>query len=91
MSECFAFDPGLQAQRMKRASLRDDVKKLGKVMQAAGGGIAGLKAGAQIVAAGRSFLEGVKFSLHLSFDGRDAQDVEIKVAIARARARASRP
>jgi FAD/FMN-containing dehydrogenase len=84
VSECFAFDPGLQAQRMKRASLKDDVKKLGKVIAAAGGGLAGLKAGAQIVAAGRGFLDGVQYSLHLSFDGRDDADVEAKVAIARA-------
>jgi len=83
VSECFAFDPGLQAQRMKRSSLKDDVKKLGKVIQAAGGGLAGLKAGAQIVAAGRNFLEGVNYSLHMSFDGRDAAEVEAKVAIAR--------
>jgi FAD/FMN-containing dehydrogenase len=83
VSECFAFDPGMQKVRMKRTSLKDDVKKLGKVIQAAGGGLAGLKAGAKIVAAGRNFLEEVNFSAHFSFDGRNAADVEAKVAIAR--------
>ncbi len=83
VSECFAFDPGLQKQRMKRTSLKDDAKALGNVMKAAGGGLAGLKAGAKLVAAGRSFLDDVQFSLHLSFDGRDDDEVAAKVAVAR--------
>lgn len=83
VSECFAFDPGLQAQRMKRSSLGEDVRTLGKVMQAAGGGLAGLRAGAKLVMAGRGFLDEVKFSLHVSLDGRDARDVAAKEAIAR--------
>ena len=82
-SECFAFDPGLQAQRLKRASLAEDTKVLGKVVQAAGGALAGLKAGARLVMAGRGFLEGIKFSLHMSLDGRDAADVEAKAAAAK--------
>jgi FAD/FMN-containing dehydrogenase len=83
VSECFAFDPGLQKQRMKRTCLKDDAKALGNVIKAAGGGLAGLKAGAKIVAAGRGFLDDVQFSLHLSFDGRDAGEVEAKVAVAK--------
>jgi FAD/FMN-containing dehydrogenase len=83
VSECFSFDPGLQKQRMKRASLTEDAKALGNVMKAAGGGLAGLKAGAKLIAAGRSFLDDVNFSMHLSFDGRDADEVAGKVAAAR--------
>jgi FAD/FMN-containing dehydrogenase len=83
-SECFAFDPGLQAVRMKRTSLAADVKALGNVMKSAGGALAALKEGAKVVMAGRSFLDDVKYSLHLSFDGRDAADVEGKTAAARA-------
>lgn len=82
-SECFAFDPGLQAQRMKRTSLKDDARALGNVVKAAGGGLAGLKAGAKLVAAGRGFLDDVQFSLHLSFDGRDAAEVAAKIASAK--------
>lgn len=84
VSECFGFDPGLQGMRMKRARLAEDVKTLGKVMKAAGGGLAGLKEGAKLVMAGRNFLDESQFSLHLSLDGRDAADAEAKAAIVRA-------
>ncbi len=84
VSECFAFDPGLQAVRMKRTSLAADVKALGNVMKSAGGALAALKEGAKVVLAGRSFLDDANYSLHLSFDGRDAADVEGKLAAARA-------
>jgi FAD/FMN-containing dehydrogenase len=83
VSECFGFDPGLQAVRMKRTSLTADVKALGNVMKSAGGAFAALKEGAKVVLAGRSFLDDANYSLHLSFDGRDAADVEGKVAAAR--------
>ncbi|MBV6416559.1 MAG: hypothetical protein CMLOHMNK_01153 [Steroidobacteraceae bacterium] len=84
VSECFAFDPGLQGMRMKRARLTEDVKTLGKVIKAAGGGLAGLKEGAKLVMAGRGFLDEQQFSLHLSLDGRDAADADAKAALARA-------
>lgn len=84
VAECFAFDPGLQGVRMKRARLTDDVKTLGKVMKAAGGGVAGLREGAKLVLAGRGFLEENEYSLHLSLDGRDDADADARVAIVRA-------
>lgn len=84
VSECFAFDPGLQGMRMKRARLTDDVKTLGKVMKAAGGGLAGLKEGAKLVMAGRGFLDEKQYSMHLSLDGRDAADADAKAAVVRA-------
>jgi FAD/FMN-containing dehydrogenase len=83
ISEQFGFDPGLQAVRMKRASLSEDVKALGNVMKAAGGGLKGLKEGAKIVMAGRGFLKEGTFSSHLSVDGRDAADADAKAAIVR--------
>ena len=43
VSECFGFDPGLQAVRMKRSSLAADVKALGSVVQHSGGILKGLK------------------------------------------------
>ncbi len=78
ISEQFAFDPGLQAQRMKRVSLAEDVKSLGKVMKAAGGGLKALKEGASVVMAGRNFLQQGSFSVHVSLDGRDAIDADAK-------------
>ncbi|TVQ47140.1 MAG: FAD-binding oxidoreductase, partial [Gammaproteobacteria bacterium] len=84
VSESFAFDPFLQNLRMQRASLREDVKSLGNVMKSAGGGLQGLKAGAKLAMAGRSFLKDVPFSLHLSMDGRDGADAESRLKAARA-------
>ncbi len=83
VSEAFAFDPGLQAVRMKRASLGEDVRTLGKVIKAAGGGLSGIKEGAKLVMAGRGFLKEGEYSLHLSIDGRDEPDAEARAAVAR--------
>ncbi|MFM2109136.1 MAG: FAD-binding oxidoreductase [Steroidobacteraceae bacterium] len=83
VSEQFGFDPGLQAVRMKRASLREDAKALGKVVSNSGGVLKGLKEGAKVVMAGRGFLQDGHFSVHLSLDGRDAADADAKAAIVR--------
>jgi FAD/FMN-containing dehydrogenase len=83
-SECMAFDPGLQAVRMKRVSLAEDAKALGQVVRSAGGVLAGLKEGAKVVLAGRNFLEAGGFSVHLGVDGRDAADAESRCARIRA-------
>jgi FAD/FMN-containing dehydrogenase len=84
VSESFAFDPFLQNLRMQRAGLREDMKSLGNVMKSAGGGLKGLKEGAKLAMAGRSFLKDVPFSLHLSMDGRDESDAQSRLAAARA-------
>lgn len=67
-SESFAFDPFLQKQRMKRASLLADVKTLGNVMRSSGSLLGGLKEGVKLVATGRNFLDEVKYSLHLTLE-----------------------
>ncbi|MEM8696199.1 MAG: FAD-binding oxidoreductase [Pseudomonadota bacterium] len=69
-SECFGFDPFLQAQRMKRDSLTKDAKQLVGMMKSQGGFWKGLKEGAKVVAAGRSFLDDATFSAHLICEGR---------------------
>jgi FAD/FMN-containing dehydrogenase len=81
-SEQFAFDPGLQAVRMKRVSLMEDAKSLGNLVKGTGG-LKGLVEGAKVVMAGRGFLEEGTFSVHLSVDGRDAVDADAKAAIVR--------
>jgi FAD/FMN-containing dehydrogenase len=83
ISEQFGFDPGLQAVRMKRSSLREDAKALGKVVQNSGNLLKGLKEGAKVVLAGRDFLDEGSFSIHLSLDGRDAADADAKADIVR--------
>jgi FAD/FMN-containing dehydrogenase len=83
VSEQFGFDPGLQAQRMKRASLSEDAKALGNVIKSAGGVLKGLKEGAKVVLAGRSFLQEGTFSVHISLDGRDEVDADAKAGVVR--------
>jgi len=79
-SECFGFDPFLQAQRMKRDSLSGDVKSLVNMMRAQGSAWKALKEGARVVTAGRSFLEGVPFSLHVICEGRSAEAADADLA-----------
>jgi FAD/FMN-containing dehydrogenase len=79
-SEAFGFDPFLQAQRMKRDSLASDAKSLVSMMKSQGGFWKGLKEGAKVVAAGRSFLDDCKFSIHLICEGRSQAAVDADMA-----------
>ncbi len=81
-AEAFGFDPFLQAQRMKRDSLLSDAKQLVGMMKSQGGFWKGLKEGAKVVAAGRSFLDDANFSIHLICEGRhqSAVDADMKTA-----------
>ncbi len=82
-SECFGFDPFLQAQRMKRDSLAADARSLLGTIQAQGGFWRGLKAGAKIVAAGRSFLDEASFSIHCIAEGRSQAGADADMAAIR--------
>ncbi len=64
-SECFGFDPYLQAQRMKRESLAKDVKALTGVIKASGSLLGGLKEGAKMALAGRRYMDEVQYSIHV--------------------------
>jgi FAD/FMN-containing dehydrogenase len=79
-SESFGFDPFLQAQRMKRDSLSSDAKALVGMMRAQGGFWNGLKEGAKVVAAGRSFLDDAKFSIHLIAEGVTQAEADERMA-----------
>ncbi|MGL4543662.1 MAG: FAD-binding oxidoreductase, partial [Polymorphobacter sp.] len=79
-AQSFGFDPYLQAQRMKRESLTADAKSLLAMMKAQGSAWAAVKAGAKVVAAGRSFLDGVPFSLHVITEGRHQGAVDADLA-----------
>ncbi|NVE95652.1 FAD-binding oxidoreductase [Altererythrobacter lutimaris] len=82
-SESFAFDPFLQAQRMKRDTLLKDAQQLGNMMKEqvkSGGVLKAMKEGAKVAMAGRSFLDDVPFSLHCVAEGRHqaAVDADMK-------------
>jgi FAD/FMN-containing dehydrogenase len=69
-TECFGFDPKLNAIRMKRDSLGSDAKALVGMMKAQGSVFKALKEGVKVVAAGRDFLNEAQFSLHVLAEGR---------------------
>lgn len=83
-AECFGFDPFLQAQRMKRDSLAADAKALIGMMKAQGGLLKGLREGARVVAAGRTFLGDAGYSAHIVCEGRSAAAAEDDLARAEA-------
>lgn len=83
VSECFAFDPGLQNQRLKRSSILEDVKSLGRVVKSASSALAGIKESIKIATAGRRFLGATDFSMHVSLDGRSAVDADDKLRVLR--------
>lgn len=87
-SECFGFDPKLNAIRMKRDSLANDAKQLVGMMKAQGSVLKALKEGAKVVAAGRNFLDEARFSLHILTEGRNqaSADADLTEAVAIARA-----
>ncbi len=82
-TECFGFDPYLNAIRMKRDSLSSDAKQLVGLMKKQGGMMKALKEGAKVVAAGRDFLKDANFSLHVLTEGRIAAAANADVDIAR--------
>ena len=87
-TECFGFDPSLNAIRMKRDSLASDAKALGKMMKKQGSVWGAIKEGAKVVVAGRDFMDEAKFSLHVLTEARlqaaadDDLDRARKIALA---------
>jgi len=80
VSECFAMDPVLTAQRMKRAGLAQDLKAVRGVITSARGLAAGLRDAAKIALAGRSFLDDAPYSMHVGTEGRTEASVEDALA-----------
>ena len=79
-SESSGFDPFLQSQRMKRESLASDAKSLVTMMKAQGSVLKGLKEGAKVALAGRSFLDDVPFSLHCIAERRRQGEADADMA-----------
>jgi len=82
--EIFGFDPNLARMRMKRASLLADASALLKVVGAQKSMARGLKEGARMALAGRGFLDGADYSVHLTVEGSEASGVEERIAALRA-------
>lgn len=82
-TECFGFDPFLNAIRMKRESLAGDAKQLVGMMKKQGSLLKAIKEGAKVVAAGRDFMKNANFSLHVLTEGRVQAAADADIAIAR--------
>ena len=82
--EIFGFDPNLARIRMKRASLLADAGALLKVVGAQKSLLSGLKEGAKVALAGRGFLDGADYSVHVTAEGSGPAGVEEKAAALRA-------
>jgi FAD/FMN-containing dehydrogenase len=79
-SETFGFDPNLTRVRMKRASLMADASALVKVMGAQKSILAGIREGAKTALAGRSFLDGTDYSVHVAIEGQSKGQVDAGLA-----------
>lgn len=78
--ELFGFDPNLQNIRLQRASLLSDAKTLGNVVAKQGSLLKGLKEGAKIALAGRSFVGDSAYSLHFVVEGHSQTGVSHDMA-----------
>lgn len=82
-SECFGFDPVLQAQRMKRESLATDAKQFVGALKSAGGLGKAIKQGTKMAVSGRRFMDDVKWSFHFMTEGRTEASAEACLEAAR--------
>lgn len=82
-TECFGFDPTLNAVRMKRESMASDARQLVGMMKRQGSVFRALKEGARVAMAGRDFLKDAQFSLHVLAEGRVQAAADADIARAR--------
>jgi FAD/FMN-containing dehydrogenase len=83
-AESCAFDPGLTRVRMKRMSMAEDVKTLGKVIAKEKSLGKGLLAAAKVALGGRTFIGADDYPLHVAAEGRSKEGVAADMAAIRA-------
>jgi len=81
--ESFGFDPNLAQVRLRRASLKDDLKALGAVAAAQNSKFRGAVEAAKIAMSGRDFIGAADYSLHAVCEGRSAGAVAADLAALR--------
>lgn len=81
-SECFGFDPGFTAMRTTYAGIKDGLKLLSGVAKAQDSLSAGLKEAVKVAVTGQSYLENIAYSIHITVDGRDPEDMASKLRMA---------
>jgi FAD/FMN-containing dehydrogenase len=79
-SECFGFDPYLQRQRMKRASLAADVQQFAGVIKAESGIFNKVANSAKLAFSGRRFMDDVAWSFSTLSEGRTQAEADFQVS-----------
>ncbi len=82
--EVCAFDPNLAKIRMRRASLVADAKTLAAVVTSQKNIFEGVKQGAKMALAGRSFMDDTGYSLHVITEGASKAQVDEALVVLRA-------
>lgn len=83
-TECFAFDPFLQTQQMKRSGLLSDAKYLKGVVTGQSSLMKGIKEGAKMALAGKGDLNKPTWTIHAICEGRSEAGVAADVSEIRA-------
>ena len=81
VSECFGLDPFFLSERIASTGFADDVHKLLGVAKNQTSILKGVKEAFKVAAAGRRYLKDVGYTLHMSIDGRDDEDVNSSLKI----------
>lgn len=82
VSECFGFDPGFTSMRTTYAGVKDGLKLLSGVATSAESLGQGIKEAIKVAAAGRAYLDGIQYSIHITVDGCDEDDATLRLATA---------
>ncbi len=82
--EAYVFDPASTRRNLDGADLKRALSTLGGVVRGQSGWLAGLKAGAKLVAAGRHFTPEDAYSVHVTCAGRSEAAVAADLAACRA-------
>ncbi len=81
--EAYVFDPASTRRNLEGVDLKRALATLGGVVRGQSGWLAGIKAGAQLVAAGRHFMPEDAYSVHVTCAGRSEAAVEADLAACR--------
>jgi len=87
--EAYVFDPASTRRNLDGVDLKRALATLGGVVRGQSGWLAGMKAGARLVAAGRHFTPDDAYSVHVVCAGRSEAAVEADLAACRAIAAAA--
>ncbi|MBL42209.1 MAG: FAD-binding protein [Rhodospirillaceae bacterium] len=74
--ECYGFDPYLMSLRMKFEGLKKDLKSLGDLSKSQKNILSSAKEVIKVASAGRRFMEGVGYAMHITIEGKDNIEVE---------------